>query len=290
MIYIYNKANNTITTDSWTTYIPSSITLYLNDIKLGSYLNESTNTKYIVLSIPSADLVNIENTEYNLKLVNDTDATLIKVEVEPVVSPLQANNSTAFWIPLTFVSAITCSKGRDSFPVAMFNSHSANVPANVFSQRASFTLNKPVTIFLFVKVVVPAAFHPQPPACNVTPSSNTLICALPLTPVEMAAVEVAPIETAAPADVKQPTLDEIKQLILDTVAVAAEEIMKEVDSKIAECQAQMGTDKTATDAAVTAMSKQLEEFGKQPITQAITETVTITPQTGFDYLKGVDLK
>lgn len=95
--------------------------------------------------------------------------------------------------------------------------------------------------------------------------------------------EVAPVE-------KQVTLEEVKKLIAETVSIAVEEIMKEVDNKIAECQTQMGNTKTATDTAVAEMSKQLQEFGKQPIVTPISETVINAPSTGYDYLKGVDLK
>ena len=86
MIYIINKENNTITTDSWIEYIPSTIDLYLDDILLGTYTNESTKNEYIVLTIPKEDIVGIENKEYNLKLINGNNAAIIKVELVVVKS------------------------------------------------------------------------------------------------------------------------------------------------------------------------------------------------------------
>lgn len=86
MIYIINKENNTITTDSWIEYIPSTIKVYLNDILLGEYNNTSTKNEYIVFTIPKEDIVNIENQEYNLKLVNGNNLAVIKVELVVVKS------------------------------------------------------------------------------------------------------------------------------------------------------------------------------------------------------------
>lgn len=86
MIYIINKENNTITTDSWIEYIPSTIQLYLDDILVGSYTNLSTKNEYIVLTIPKEDIVNIENKEYDLKLINGDNSTIIKIELVVVKS------------------------------------------------------------------------------------------------------------------------------------------------------------------------------------------------------------
>lgn len=94
MIYIYKNASNTITTDSWLAYIPTSITIYLNDILIGSYINESTRNEYIVLTIPAADLSNLEAKEYNLKLINNDNATLIKIELVIFKKPLNITTNT----------------------------------------------------------------------------------------------------------------------------------------------------------------------------------------------------
>ena len=86
MIYLINNENNTITTDSWIEYIPSSITIYLDDILLGTYPNLSTKNEYIVLTIPSTDLVDVPNKECKLKLINNNNMTLIKVELVQIKS------------------------------------------------------------------------------------------------------------------------------------------------------------------------------------------------------------
>ncbi len=94
MIYIIQNVNNTITTDSWIEYIPVSITIYLDDKLVGTYLNESTKNEYIVLSIPKEDITNFENKEYKLKLVNNNNYTLIKVELVSVKTNIIDNSNT----------------------------------------------------------------------------------------------------------------------------------------------------------------------------------------------------
>jgi len=86
MIYIFNKENNTITTDSWIEYIPQTIKVYLDDILLGEYDNTSTKNEYIVFTIPKEDIVNIENQEYKLKLVNGNNLAMIKIELVVIKS------------------------------------------------------------------------------------------------------------------------------------------------------------------------------------------------------------
>ena len=86
MIYIFNKENNTITTDSWIEYIPLTIKVYLDDVLLGEYDNTSTKNEYIVFTIPKEDIVNIENQEYDLKLVNGDNLAMIKIELVVIKS------------------------------------------------------------------------------------------------------------------------------------------------------------------------------------------------------------
>lgn len=94
MIYIINKENNTITTDSWIEHIPSKIRVYLNDIYLGEFVNESTKNEYIVFTIPKETIVNVENQEYKLKLINSDNLTMIKIELVVVLSNvIQTSNS-----------------------------------------------------------------------------------------------------------------------------------------------------------------------------------------------------
>jgi hypothetical protein len=90
MIYLYNDSDNKITTDSWLEYIPDTITIYLDDILVGTYDNVSIKNEYIVLEIPAADLsaiTTLENREYKLKMINNNNATLIKIELVVVLNP-----------------------------------------------------------------------------------------------------------------------------------------------------------------------------------------------------------
>lgn len=79
MIYIQKTVNNKIVTDNLLEYIPNSIAVYLDDILIDSYSNDSLNSRYLVIEIPLEDLSNLENKEYTLKLMDDT--TLIKTEL-----------------------------------------------------------------------------------------------------------------------------------------------------------------------------------------------------------------
>lgn len=94
MIYIVNKENNTITTDSWIEYIPTTIQVYLDDILLGSFLNESTKNEYIVFTIPKENIVDVENKEYDLKLINLDNGTMIKVELVVVKSNVTTTSNS----------------------------------------------------------------------------------------------------------------------------------------------------------------------------------------------------
>lgn len=79
MIYIQKTVNNKIVTDNLLEYIPNSIAVYLDDILIDSYSNDSLNSRYLVIEIPLEDLSNLENKEYTLKLMDGT--TLIKTEL-----------------------------------------------------------------------------------------------------------------------------------------------------------------------------------------------------------------
>lgn len=92
MIYIINNQNNTITTDSFLDYIPTDLQLYLDDIEIGTFNNESTRKEYIILTIPSTSLVDLQNKEYNLKIYNNF--ALLKVELVIVKSGIQLEVKT----------------------------------------------------------------------------------------------------------------------------------------------------------------------------------------------------
>lgn len=94
MIYIINKENNTITTDSWIEYIPATIVVHLNNELIGEYNNESTVNEYMVFTIPKEDIVNIENQEYKMKLLNGDNMTMIKIELVVVKSNVTSESNS----------------------------------------------------------------------------------------------------------------------------------------------------------------------------------------------------
>ena len=59
MIYIQKTVNNKIVTDNLLEYIPNSIAVYLDDILIDSYSNDSLNSRYLVIEIPLEDLSNL---------------------------------------------------------------------------------------------------------------------------------------------------------------------------------------------------------------------------------------
>lgn len=100
MIYIENKANNTITTDSVIETLPTSLLVYLDDILIGTLVNESTKNEYFVFTIPAIELINnnIQNKEYQMKIINADNATLIKTELvmvkdSSIIQSIQVTNN-----------------------------------------------------------------------------------------------------------------------------------------------------------------------------------------------------
>ena len=94
MIYLINNSDNTVTTESWLSYIPTDFLVYLDDVLLGTFLNESVYNEYITITIPSSSLVNLQNKEYTLKLYHNL--ALLKVELATVKSdiPLEIKTVT----------------------------------------------------------------------------------------------------------------------------------------------------------------------------------------------------
>lgn len=92
MVYITNNTNNKITIDSWLNYIPTQVTLYLNDIELGTFDNISANKTYIVVQLP-AELLSVkklQNMEYKLKIYDD-NFSLFKIELASVIKQNEFN-------------------------------------------------------------------------------------------------------------------------------------------------------------------------------------------------------
>ena len=81
MIYIFKNANNEVTTDNCTDYIPGQVSIYLEDIKIGTYTNITTNLSFIRFIVPSTDLIDLELKEYKMIIRNDSNATIIKTEL-----------------------------------------------------------------------------------------------------------------------------------------------------------------------------------------------------------------
>jgi hypothetical protein len=90
MIYIYNNKDNQLVTDLYITdFIPSKVDLYLDEIYLGEFDNESTVAGYMVVSLThtniSNELINLKNNfEYKLKIF--INKSLEKIETVKVIS------------------------------------------------------------------------------------------------------------------------------------------------------------------------------------------------------------
>jgi hypothetical protein len=102
MIYITNLSDNKITTESWLDYIPEDLLVYIDDVEIGTYLNESLFSEYITITIPSSDLINLQNKEYTLKLYHNL--ALLKVElvtvqsnIKPVIKTVTNNQKTIMY-------------------------------------------------------------------------------------------------------------------------------------------------------------------------------------------------
>lgn len=79
MIYLYKNNFNEIVTDNVINFIPNTLEIFLNDTKLGDYLNYSTSLLYLYFDIPSIDLINFQEKEYKIKIYNYS--ALIKEEL-----------------------------------------------------------------------------------------------------------------------------------------------------------------------------------------------------------------
>lgn len=92
MIYIVNNTNNKITFDSWLNYIPTQVTLYLDDIELGTFDNISTNKTYIVVQLPAElfSVKKLQNMEYKMKIYDD-NFSLFKIELISVIKQNEFN-------------------------------------------------------------------------------------------------------------------------------------------------------------------------------------------------------
>jgi len=69
MLYIKKEQENVIITDNFVDYIPSILSVYLDNTIVGTYTNESTDINYLILTIPSGDTLSFNNCEYTIKYV-----------------------------------------------------------------------------------------------------------------------------------------------------------------------------------------------------------------------------
>ena len=53
MIYILTNQENVVLTDSWFNYIPEVLSVYIDDVSIGEYTNNSLTNSYISITIPA---------------------------------------------------------------------------------------------------------------------------------------------------------------------------------------------------------------------------------------------
>lgn len=70
MIYITRHQNTTIVTDNVVNYIPDNLSIYLDDILIGTYANLSNKLLYLSFTIPVADIQEYQEREYKMKITN----------------------------------------------------------------------------------------------------------------------------------------------------------------------------------------------------------------------------
>lgn len=73
MVYIKKAIENIIITDSVINYIPTSLTILLNDKILGEYLNQSIDKNYLIMTVPSGDTISLNNNEYIMTIKKDNE-------------------------------------------------------------------------------------------------------------------------------------------------------------------------------------------------------------------------
>lgn len=79
MIYIIKRNTNEIITDNVTNFIADNLDIYLDDVLIGTYINYSTSILYLRFDIPSSDIANLEERDYEIKIYNHK--ALIKKEL-----------------------------------------------------------------------------------------------------------------------------------------------------------------------------------------------------------------
>lgn len=84
MIYILTNQENVVLTDSWFNYIPEVLSVYIDDVSIGEYTNNSLTNSYISITIPAEDIVDIPLKESKLKWFSN--GVLLKEELVSIKS------------------------------------------------------------------------------------------------------------------------------------------------------------------------------------------------------------
>lgn len=87
MVYLINSQVNELRTDSWLNYIPELLNVYLDDVLIGEFINESTSNQYFIVTIQPELLVDFQLKEHKLRWF--ADGVLLKEELLVVKSTNQ---------------------------------------------------------------------------------------------------------------------------------------------------------------------------------------------------------
>lgn len=74
MVYIYKGQENVIVTDNVVSYIPDAFSVYLDNVFVGSFNNESTDVNYLAFTMSESQVAPFQNMEFKLKIeyLNET--------------------------------------------------------------------------------------------------------------------------------------------------------------------------------------------------------------------------
>jgi len=67
MIYLIKNQENIVLTDSWLNYIPEVLSVYIDDVLIGEFNNNSLTNSYISITIPSVNIDNLQLKESKLR-------------------------------------------------------------------------------------------------------------------------------------------------------------------------------------------------------------------------------
>lgn len=67
MIYLIKNQENIVLTDSWLNYIPEVLSVYIDDVLIGEFDNNSLINSYISITIPSVNIDDLQLKESKLR-------------------------------------------------------------------------------------------------------------------------------------------------------------------------------------------------------------------------------